>query len=103
MKYAGGGLVEAINWLKMAKECQQTMVFLNRRLPRLDLNIKKNEIDGDITMELELLKSIAESLKVIAENMEKKNEMNDRIIQWMDKFPEFKEFMIRYNCCGYHD
>ena len=47
--------------------------------------------------------SIAKSLKIIAKNMEQKNEMNDRIIQWMDKYPEFEEFMKGYNCGGYHE
>lgn len=50
-----------------------------------------------------LLGSINESLKTIAKNMEEHNRMNDRIVQWMDKYPEFKEFMKGYNCDGYHD
>lgn len=48
-------------------------------------------------------KTIARSLSVIAENMQKQNEMNDKIIEWMDKYPEFEEFIGRYNCGGYHE
>ena len=58
-------------------------------------------MESDVTREA--LMSIAKSLKIIAKNMEQKNEMNDRIIQWMDKYPEFEEFMKGYNCGGYHE
>ena len=61
-------------------------------------------------MDTKLFNLIIENMQIMAQNLEtilklieKQNEINNRITEWMDKYPDFKEFMEGYNCGGYQD